>query len=267
MNGSRFPMLGMRMGVLGKGPPLRQLHHQLAFTLIELLVVIAIIGILAALLFPALVGAKEKARRAACKNNTRQFLVALHLYGDDFVQRLPSGASNKGPLDDHLPVLSNDTSNAIVRYAGSHRIIHCPSFADFFRDRRALPEERDYGFIIGYNYHGGHANTPWPALVGSNVWVSPQKLTEPSSLVLLSDMNDWSPGYGRTFAPHGKNGAILQSGDYANLDANGASSADMGAVGGNLGFLDASVSWKSARTMKIYRGSQAWDNDGCWAMW
>jgi len=240
---------------------------QLAFTLIELLVVIAIIAILAALLFPALVGAKERARRVACKNNTRQFLIALHLYGDDSDQRLPSGASNRGPLDDHLPVLSDATSNAVVRYAGSDRVIHCPSFADFFRNRRALPEERDYGTVIGYNYHGGHTNTPWPAIVGTNVWVSPQKLTEPSTLVLISDMNDWSPGYGRTFAPHAKNGAILQSGDYANLDANGASSADMGAAGGNIGFLDASVSWKNARTMYIYRGSQAWDNDGCWAMW
>src|SRR5262249_21284110 len=142
-----------------------------AFTLIELLVVIAIIAILAALLFPVLVGAKERARRAACNNNLKQFLIAVHLYADDSNQWLPSGASNKGLLDDHLPVLSDATSNSIVRYAGNDRVIHCPSFADFFKNRRALPEERDYGFVIGYNYHGGHTNTPWPAIVGTNVWV------------------------------------------------------------------------------------------------
>jgi prepilin-type N-terminal cleavage/methylation domain-containing protein len=61
-----------------------------AFTLIELLVVIAIIGILAALIFPALAGAKERARRAACLNNLKQFGVALTLYGGDFNDYVPA---------------------------------------------------------------------------------------------------------------------------------------------------------------------------------
>src|SRR5438105_2392505 len=63
-----------------------------AFTLIELLVVIAIIAILAALLLPVLAGAKEHARRTSCKNSQRQFLLAVHMYGDDNVQWVPSGA-------------------------------------------------------------------------------------------------------------------------------------------------------------------------------
>src|SRR5882762_7260249 len=70
-----------------------------AFTLIELLVVIAIISILAALLLPALVGAKERARRVGCKSSLRQFSLAVHMYGDDNEQKVPTGASNKGPDD------------------------------------------------------------------------------------------------------------------------------------------------------------------------
>src|SRR5262249_27049284 len=137
-----------------------------AFTLIGLLVVISIIGILAAILIPALAGAKERARRTSCKSSMRQFTLAVHMYGDENDQQLPTGASNKGPEDDHLPVLSTLTSNAIVQYTGTERMANCPSFADYFINRQAERpfDEREYGYVVGYNYHCGHTKTPWPPL-------------------------------------------------------------------------------------------------------
>jgi prepilin-type N-terminal cleavage/methylation domain-containing protein/prepilin-type processing-associated H-X9-DG protein len=104
-----------------------------AFTLIELLVVIAIIGILAAMLLPALNRAREKGRTAVCVSNMRQILVAIRLYADDHQEQMPPASYDTGNqnwpkiLGSYMPQQGVNLNGQGVNIAEANAVFTCPS--------------------------------------------------------------------------------------------------------------------------------------------
>jgi prepilin-type N-terminal cleavage/methylation domain-containing protein/prepilin-type processing-associated H-X9-DG protein len=103
-----------------------KISNKKGFTLIELLVVIAIIGILMAILIPAVQRARAAARRAACQNNLRQYGVSMHLFADsDKKERYCSGASDfrrDGCMDTY-----GFAADMVNQGAGDPMQMRCPS--------------------------------------------------------------------------------------------------------------------------------------------
>jgi len=96
------------------------------FTLIELLVVIAIIGILAAILLPALARAREAARRASCQNNLKQFGLIFKMYSNEHHGRFPALAPFANPGG--VPVFAAaDPDGIFPEYLTDLTIAKCPS--------------------------------------------------------------------------------------------------------------------------------------------
>ncbi|MDB6111471.1 MAG: prepilin-type N-terminal cleavage/methylation domain [Pedosphaera sp.] len=237
-----------------------------AFTLVDLLVIMALLVILAIFLQPSMVMGREKSRRAACKDQMRQFLLGVHMYANDNSARLPSGRSDyRDPADEHIPVISKATRDILIQYSGSVRILECPSLPKPFNNTTGWLYP-NYGFVLGYNYLGGHQGTPWPVSGNGSSWLSPQTANDNSSLALLTDLNAWSAGYDQAFVPHGNHGPVIKHPDFGR-NPQPASARNSGAVGGNLGLLDGSVDWKKFRQMRTHRGSRLWGEEGCFAAW
>lgn len=118
---------------------MKRTASKVAFTLIELLVVIAIVAVLAALLMPALKGAKEKAKAVQCMGQLRQIGTAVTLYADENNGHTPNSqdasSNNPGAFTgmDHgyifyrmnLDLLFE--GGCLPRTVGSARVLYCPS--------------------------------------------------------------------------------------------------------------------------------------------
>jgi prepilin-type N-terminal cleavage/methylation domain-containing protein/prepilin-type processing-associated H-X9-DG protein len=112
-----------------------QFMKRTGFTLVELLVVIAIIGVLIALLLPAVQAARESARRSQCTNNLRQLGLAMHNH-ENTLRVLPTGGEGTDPKTKTTAFDLHSTFTQLLRFAEQNQVYQLMNLQYAYNDKR-----------------------------------------------------------------------------------------------------------------------------------
>jgi prepilin-type N-terminal cleavage/methylation domain-containing protein/prepilin-type processing-associated H-X9-DG protein len=155
------------------------------FTLIELLIVIAIIGVLAAMLLPALNKARDMAKRVKCQSNFKQIALCCFGYANDYANYVPRTANAKSYWRLLMAPYANITAANETSSALGSGIFRCPSWT-----LKGIESWNESGYGANATCTGNKDTIPgWGSLDAIRL----QELKEPSESILYADGSDYAP--------------------------------------------------------------------------
>jgi prepilin-type processing-associated H-X9-DG protein len=248
--GLRLPVGGLGLGCEPYSPAMKtdrssfqNPRERHAFTLTELLVIVGVVALILALQLPAYTGTDKRMRIVQCRSNLKQFASAMHIYGNEYNDRLPSSVGGFWAWD--IPA---QLGPFVERTGANWRVMFCPGTGPLYTDadNRLLYEYGGSYRVTGYaNTFGGTINasernttlSPQPIQVSPGTFFTPSA----SERVLLADATishsgttnrnlvlSWIGIGGGFYLPHRSPHL-----DEANRP-----------VGGNVGMLDGHVGWR-----------------------